>query len=322
MSSTDLTLSVFWERGGGIRALIDDFKAGRLSNAVLIVGAPGIGKKTLARLIAKGLLCTDETDRPCGVCRACKRFDTRAHPDLMYPEIAAKDKTIKVDAIRGILDVLSRHAFEGGQRVVLLENAERLTPQAQNSLLKSLEEARAGTTFLLTADRETAILPTIRSRCRVERMQPMSAKQVEKALGENGYAGAQARRAAFLCDGSVGRAQKMLSDPKDEQLRALARDTFLAVGGGADVPNAERLLKDSKDDGDALFDILEQELRAMLSAEDTRPRCWEDADAFGIAAALRAVMEARRMRASNVGWAAAAQWLLERISEETSRWQR
>lgn len=321
MSSTEPTLQTFEKRSGGLRALIEDFRAARLAPAVLIVGAPGIGKKTLARLLAKGLLCEDKGERPCGACRACKRFDTRSHPDLLIPEIAAKEKTIKVDAVRGILDVLSRHSFEGGRRVVLLENAERLTPQAQNALLKSLEEASEDTFFLLTADKETAVLPTIRSRCRVERMPPLTVPQTLEALKENGFTDDLARQAALLSDGSLLRAERMLSDPKDGQLRALARETFLNVGSGADIPGAEARLKDVKDDADALLDILEQELRAMLHG-GARTAKWENCDTRGLSHTLQAVLEARKMRGSNVGWAGVAQWLLERISEETNRWQR
>ena len=102
-----------------------------MAHATLLSGESGIGKKTLARLLAQGLLCRGEGTRPCGQCRDCKRFLARTHPDALFPVPAPKEKNIKIDALRQVIDALSRHSLEGGNRVILIENAERMTP-AQN----------------------------------------------------------------------------------------------------------------------------------------------------------------------------------------------
>lgn len=310
-------------------ALWRDFLDGRMAHATLLSGETGIGKKTLARLLAQGLLCRGEGTRPCGQCRDCKRFLARTHPDALFPVPAPKEKNIKIDALRQVIDALSRHSLEGGNRVILIENAERMTPQAQNCLLKTLEEAEESTFFLLTADVESAILPTIRSRCRVIRMQPWRPERIEKTLLERGVSPDRAHALSLYCEGSLGRALQMQEDETYWAARELARRSFLSIRRSADLATAAALLKDQKDSGDLLLDILEQETRALLHAKltgsrdtaDDFPPAWQHATPHGLEAVLSAVLLARRQRAANVGWAALAEGLMQTILEEAKTWQ-
>lgn len=310
-------------------ALWRDFLDGRMAHATLLSGESGIGKKTLARLLAQGLLCRGEGTRPCGQCRDCKRFLAHTHPDALFPVPAPKEKNIKIDALRQVIDALSRHSLEGGNRVILIENAERMTPQAQNCLLKTLEEAEESTFFLLTADVESAILPTIRSRCRVIRMQPWRPERIEKTLLERGVSPDRAHALSLYCEGSLGRALQMQEDETYWAARELARRSFLSIRRSADLATAAALLKDQKDSGDLLLDILEQETRALLHAKltgsrdtaDDFPPAWQHATPHGLEAVLSAVLLARRQRAANVGWAALAEGLMQTILEEAKTWQ-
>ena len=300
-----------------------------MAHATLLTGESGVGKRTMARLLGQGLMCQADGDRPCGVCRDCRRFAAGTHPDAFFPAPLPREKTIKIDSLREMIDALSRHSLEGGRRVILMENAERMTPQAQNCLLKTLEEAQEGTYFLLTADQETALLPTIRSRCRVIRVQPWEEKRVEKALRDRGIPPDRARALSRYCEGSPGRALQMQEDESYWQARDLVRRTFLSVRKTADLPAAAQLLKDQKDNGERLLDILEQELRALLHAKMTRreeedddlPPAWRDAPPPSLRAVLEAVFTARRWKNANVGWAALSEGLMQTISEETRKWQ-
>lgn len=300
-----------------------------MAHATLLSGESGIGKKTVARLLAQGLLCRSEGERPCGACRDCRRFLARTHPDALFPAPAPREKTIKIDALREMIDALSRHSLEGGARVVLIENAERMTAQAQNCLLKTLEEAEEGTYFLLTCDQESALLPTIRSRCRCIRMQPWSGERVEKALVEKGVPGDRAKALSLYCEGSLGRALAMQEDASYWQARDTVRRSFLSVSRLADLPAAMQALKDQKDNGDRLLDILEQELRALMRARmlqeqdaaDDFPALWQNAPPQAIRAVLEAVFAARKQKNANVGWAALSEGLLQTISEEATKWQ-
>ena len=159
-----ITLDSFSSLGEAPRALVQDVLGGRAPHAALITGIAGAGKRTLARLLACALLCVGEGQRPCMQCKGCRRVLAGTHPDLLTPSCTDKDRTIKVDHLREVLRALSFHALEG-RRVILLENAQRMTVQAQNALLKSLEEPDGETHFILTASGETGILPTVRSRC-------------------------------------------------------------------------------------------------------------------------------------------------------------
>ncbi len=320
-----------WKRDpGAVGALFRDFEAGRMPHAVLLSGESGVGKRTAAHTLAQGLLCAGNGDRPCGQCRDCRRYAARTHPDALFPAPAPREKTIKVDTLRQTIDALSRHSLEGGRRVIVIENAERMTPQAQNCLLKTLEEAQEGTYFFLTADVESAILPTIRSRCRCVRMQPWPEEKIEEALAKRGVPRERARLISRCCEGSMGKALSMQEDEGYWNARDLVKRSFLSVRSAGDIPAAAALLKDQKDGGDRLLDILEQEIRALLeaavsgnrsAAESDAPAHLLSADAAGLRAILEAVITARRQKGANVGWAALAEGLMQTISEEASTWQ-
>ena len=310
-------------------ALCRDFESGRLAHATLLSGESGTGKRTLAHLLAQGLLCAGDGPKPCGSCRECRRYAARTHPDALFPAPAPREKTIKVDALREMIDALSRHSLEGGTRVIVIENAERMTPQAQNCLLKTLEEAEAGTYFFLTADAETAILPTIRSRCRCVRMQPWPEKRIEQALIKRGIPSDRARTLARYCEGSLGRAIAMHEDESYWQARDLVRRTFLSVQKTSDIAAAAVLLKDQKDNGDRLLDILEQEIRALMHSKMTNeadtaddfPVHFSGASVRDLRKILECLLTARRQKAANVGWAALSEGLMQTIAEEASKWQ-
>ena len=248
---------------------------------------------------------------------------------LLFPAPLAKEKTIKIDALRGMIDTLSRHSLEGGRRVVVIENAEKMTPQAQNCLLKTLEDGAADTYFLLTCDVESAVLPTIRSRCRCVRVQPWEAGKIEQALLKRGIPQDRANALSAYCEGSLGRALQMQEDASYWQARETVKRSFLSVRGTSSLPGAAQALKDQKDNGDRLLDILEQEIRALLHAKiqgdsdraDDFPPAWQSAPPASLRRILEAILTARQWKNANVGWAALSEGLMQTISEEAKAWQ-
>lgn len=327
-----ITLDSFSSLGEAPRALVQDVLDGRAPHAVLITGIAGTGKRTLARLLACALLCVGEGQRPCMQCKGCRRVLAGTHPDLLTPSCTDKDRTIKVDHLREVLCALSFHALEG-RRVILLENAQRMTVQAQNALLKSLEEPDGETHFILTASGETGILPTVRSRCRVVRMPPWPRERLEAELLARQADADKAREIAALCGGSLGAALDMLQNPAFFALHELCERTFFSVHGARDVPVLSFLLKDKKDDADELLSLLSQKAREYLlyamragelpqrAREAACQEWWEHAAPARIERVLAAVLEARKQRAANVSWPAIAENLLFIISEEIVPWQ-
>lgn len=327
-----ITLDSFSSLGEAPRALVQDVLGGRAPHAVLITGIAGTGKRTLARLLACALLCVGEGQRPCMQCKGCRRVLAGTHPDLLTPSCTDKDRTIKVDHLREVLRALSFHALEG-RRVILLENAQRMTVQAQNALLKSLEEPDGETHFILTASGETGILPTVRSRCRVVRMPPWPRERLEAELLARQADADKAREIAALCGGSLGAALDMLQNPAFFALHELCERTFFSVHGARDVPVLSFLLKDKKDDADELLSLLSQKARNTCYTPCARANCPSARGRRlpGMVGACRPGAHRARacgraggapmQRAANVSWPAIAENLLFIISEEIVPWQ-
>jgi DNA polymerase III subunit delta' len=200
---------------------------GRFPNALLFGGPAGVGKRTLALAAARALLCERSRDGDaCGECRACTRSGRGLHPDLALVEPATA--VIKIDQVRDAVREIQLPPFEARHRVFVIDEADVMTEQAQNALLKSLEEPKASShVFLVTASPQ-ALLPTIRSRCPLLRFGPLPRAVVETYLVEKqGLSPAEARLRAALASGSLGAALAFESDTyrmlREELLALLER---------------------------------------------------------------------------------------------------
>lgn len=141
----------------------------RHAHAFLFTGLPGVGKRLFAEAFAGYLLCLKpESSRACGQCRSCQLRKAGSHPDRLVVEPEDQGKAIRIDVIRQLADFMGQTAQQGGRKVVILHPAEAMNLNAANALLKSLEEPSAETYLLLVSDQPSRLLPTIRSRCRVQ----------------------------------------------------------------------------------------------------------------------------------------------------------
>jgi len=183
-----------------------------LPPAVLFAGPPGIGKRRTAGAVAEALNCLHprpagafEVDA-CGECTACRRISRGVHPDIIVLE-PGDSGTIKIDQVREVIDRANYRPFEGRRRTVIVDRAEALVPAAQNALLKTLEEPRPASVFVLVSSMPDVLLPTVRSRCRPLRFGVLAPAEVAEALmRDHQYSEAEARAAAAEADGSIGRA--------------------------------------------------------------------------------------------------------------------
>lgn len=308
-------------------ALRADLASGHLPHAVLLCGPRGIGKKTLAHEIAMGILCTSEGKRPCGQCKNCRRYQSRSLPDLLLPAPKTGEKTIKTETIRALLDALASAPLEGRRRAVVIENAERMTPAAQNVLLKTLEEVDNSTWFFLTADSLNAILPTILSRCRICRLAPWSDERMRSVLKGAMIPDEEISRLVPLSGGSIGKALRIHTDPAFYEDLDVVGKTFFAVRRPSDIPSALKLLrealKDKKERDLRLLDVLEEQAELLLrSPEDSdAPDIWRSADDSSLKRIMEAVIRAKAFRASNVLFIGCAENIMSVIAEEISLWQ-
>jgi DNA polymerase III delta' subunit len=189
---------------------------GRPPHALLLVGPGGIGKTTLALDLAAGLLCLDPDPaaRPCRACAGCRKVEHGNHPDLhrLAPEGAGEQ--IRLAQVQGLTGDMSLLPMEGRWRVAVIEAAHRLNPDAQNALLKTLEEPVGFACIVLAVDDPTTILPTVESRSARLRMGPVPSPEIAALLVEGGLLDAsQASAVARASGGRPGVAVGLARDP-------------------------------------------------------------------------------------------------------------
>lgn len=153
-----------------VRVALDQLSAAqrrdRLAHAYLIVGAVRGAGGMLAERWIQQLACDAPSDaRPCGMCRPCRGIHARTWPDVHWVEPESKSRQLRIEPIRELITVLSKSALTGGWKVGVLLDADRLTNEAANAFLKTLEEPTPRTLLLLISEQPQALLPTILSRC-------------------------------------------------------------------------------------------------------------------------------------------------------------
>ncbi len=189
--------------------------SGRVPHALLFVGQKSVGKRTAARVLAQVLLCTGgdrSPDTACGVCPGCQKFEGGNHGD--YTEIATDERNLKIKAIRDATRQLALRPVEGGKKILLIDDAEKMVWQAQNAILKTLEEPPGDSHIILVTSRLRSILPTVVSRCQRIAFKPIPDERVAQMVAER--LGVDAERAmllAALSSGSIGRAIEL--DPTE-----------------------------------------------------------------------------------------------------------
>lgn len=315
----------------GVGVVKQQFSRQQPVHAYLLTGARGLGKLTFAKVLASALFCTSE-NKPCGCCAACKRIADNNEPDLLtlYPDDKGK---IRIDPVREIIQKVSQHAFGAGYRVVLIEPVESMTPEAQNCLLKSLEEPIANVVFLLMTHELTATLGTIASRCVRVKLTPWPDDALRETLLKLGHAPNAVENVLSRCGGNIGTALDMLDESKlDSEAQQFAMQA-LSILNDASAVSISTKLKEDKGSADAYLTAVEQAIYQALMVRTGQldasfishyPAHWQKAAAQApvseINALLSAVFETRRRKAGQVNWQSNIDHLMIRLLEEHTKW--
>ncbi|MBQ4812840.1 DNA polymerase III subunit delta' [Pseudoalteromonas luteoviolacea] len=166
--------------------LKESFSQARFHHAQLLYGLEGVGKSALATNLANALLCVNTQDemRQCGTCKSCNLFNAQSHPDLFI--LSAEQNSIGVDEVRALNEFIFHSAQQGGNKVVVIEQIEKMTESATNALLKTLEEPALKRYILMTCDDLSKIKATILSRCNKVQVNIIDNHQIQSWVGQQG----------------------------------------------------------------------------------------------------------------------------------------
>ena len=198
-----------------------------MTHAWLFTGPPGSGRSSAAVAFAQALVCPSNG---CATCNACRSIITNAHPDVEV--IRTEGLSIKIDEVRELLARVAWAPSMGGWRVVVMEDADRLTESAANALLKAIEEPGSRTVWLLCAPTLHDVLPTIRSRCRHLQLVTPSTQAVAQVLqSRDGISPQMADFAARVSQGHIGRARYLAKNEAVRNTRATIMQLPLTLKG-------------------------------------------------------------------------------------------
>ena len=211
-----------------VECLKRSIRANRLAHAWLFFGPQGTGKSMAALGVCEALFCTERPTEGCGHCAACQRVQRRTHLDITWlsserTQVArgwldAKglgkqpSQEIHIEQIRQLQERLHIRALEGRHKMAVILQADEMNIQAQNALLKVLEEPPADTVLLLCTHKKELLLPTLRSRCQPLGFRPLPSAFIEKQLLASGAEAKEAKAMAEAAEGSLGKAQYMLKE--------------------------------------------------------------------------------------------------------------
>ena len=246
---------------------------GKVSHAYILSGEAGMGKKTLANAFAMTLLCEEEGKEPCMHCHACKQVLSGNHPDLIYVT-HEKPASMGVDDIREqINDTIMVRPYSSQYKIYIVDEAQKMTVQAQNALLKTIEEPPAYAVIMLLTTNPDAFLQTILSRCEQLKLKPLKDSVVKGYLEDKlQVKDVQAEIYSAFARGNLGKAIHLAQSEDfkmmyEEILRLLKEIKDMDISQLLDVI---RKLKDDNTDIKECLDFMQMWYRDILMYKTTK----------------------------------------------------
>lgn len=303
-----------------------------VSHAYIINGENRSGKEFIARIFAKTLLCEKHQDEPCNECHSCSQADSKNHPDIIYVS-HEKPNTIGVEDIRtGINDTVLIKPYASQYKIYIMNEAEKMTPNAQNALLKTIEEPPQYAIFLLLTSSTDLLLPTILSRCIVLNMKPVKDKDMRDYLmKELHIPDYRADICVAFARGNVGRAKALASSEDFDKIRQEALSLLKNIYD-MEIVDVMQALKNIKEFGFDIGDYLDimavwyRDVLLFKATHDINHLIFKDeiqaiqrvakrTDYEGIEDVIEALSKAKSRIQSNVSFELAMELLMLTIKE-------
>ena len=309
----------------------------RISHAYILTGEEGTGRKSIANAFAMTLLCEKGGTEPCMVCHSCKQALSGNHPDLIYVT-HEKPASIGVDDIREqINDTIQIRPYSSYYKIYIVDEAEKMTVQAQNALLKTLEEPPAYAVIILLTNNKDRLLDTILSRCVTMTLGSVREEKIVQFLKDHTEAKDEdIKFAASFSLGNIGKAMHVVNTPEFKEMFQEAMNILIHIKT-IEVYEIIAYLKDLKAYKDEIYDFLDVLTvwyRDMLMLKTTgslnhliykdKYRQLKEQEIYisfeGISHILDEIKKARRRLAANVNFEVALEMLLLTMKENGKVW--
>lgn len=240
-----------------IEVLRRSLGSGKTAHSYLFEGVPGCGRRKTALTLIQALFCTVLPDDACGECPSCRKITNGNHPDIHHMAPLPDKRDISIDQLRELQHILSLRPYEAPRKACIIEPAERMSVNAANSLLKTLEEPPGNALIILLTENAGMLIATVRSRCQLIRFAPLSPEHLLLLLEQNNMAPEAAALVAPMSGGSLQRALELDNEALAARREVvLTRVSQLSLDKIATVFDAAEELSGNRDTTLELLDML------------------------------------------------------------------
>ena len=271
------------------RLIKNQLNSQRLSHAYLFLGPEGVGQKELAKTLAKTYFCENMTEDSCEECTQCIKVKHSNHPDFDLLEAEDNKDQIGIDLIRELQKRIAYRPYEAQHRFFIITGADKMTEQAANSLLKTLEEPPDYATLILIAEDESKVLPTILSRCQQVRFEYLSDEILVSYFKQQGIKEENLSLMVRLAKGSLVQAEKIIDNKEIFQKRNQVFQFLVDLANKSRVEVFREVdkWKEWYEEGLPLFDLLIDWYRDIIIVRDVKTDQLNNQDYLDSIKALR-----------------------------------